>query len=102
MFEAALQLQVGFDRFALFRYLGVPGFAIDIFFQRPDTGLHREAADFYAELADSRNIPVDTDILSDVLSDRSLKSDTVHPNDAGYGRIAEALFGLLKDSGAIY
>lgn len=36
-----------------------------------------------------------------LLADNSLKSDYIHPNAAGYRRLAESLVTLLKKSGAI-
>lgn len=55
----------------------------------------------YAELAEHYNIPLGGEIITRVLGNRSLKSDAVHPNAAGYRRIAVGLTALLNDSGAL-
>jgi lysophospholipase L1-like esterase len=60
-----------------------------------------EAAPFYANIASVENIPVEGKILPEIESDNSLKSDTIHPNAAGYRRFAEALAQLLKRAGAV-
>lgn len=60
-----------------------------------------EAAPFYANIANQENIPVERTILPEIESDNSLKSDTIHPNAAGYRKFAEALAQLLKQAGAI-
>ena len=39
--------------------------------------------------------------LPAVVSDQSLKSDTIHPNAAGYAQIAQAVEQLLRDAGAL-
>ena len=55
----------------------------------------------YEALAKEYKLPLQNDILAQVLHDRSLKSDEIHPNAAGYGRIAQAVFDLLRKSGAV-
>lgn len=60
-----------------------------------------EAAPFYANIAREENIPVEGKILPEIESDNSLKSDTIHPNAAGYAKFAGALAQLLKRAGAI-
>ncbi len=39
--------------------------------------------------------------LSSILADNTFKSDLIHPNAAGYRRLAESVADLLKKSGAI-
>lgn len=70
--------------------LGVPGPALLL-----------SSAELYAEIAAERQVPIDLDVLPEVLGERSLKSDTIHPNDAGYQRIADAVEALLRESGAL-
>jgi len=67
----------------------------------PRPALLTSAPEFYAELAGEFRIPLEAEVLTSVLSDKSLKSDLIHPNAKGYRRIAEALAKLLKSAGAI-
>jgi lysophospholipase L1-like esterase len=60
-----------------------------------------ESAELYAQLAAEHDMPFDGDIIAAVESDNSLKSDAIHPNAEGYRRIAEAVYRLLRDSGAL-
>ncbi|NJR71811.1 MAG: arylesterase [Gammaproteobacteria bacterium] len=62
----------------------------------PKPGFGISVPDFYAAIATEFSIPIETEILREVLTDNSLKSDLVHPNAAGYKKIAERIAELLK------
>lgn len=59
------------------------------------------SADFYQTIAETRQIPVDLNTLPDILGDNSLKSDMIHPNNAGYQLMANNIFSLLREAGAL-
>ena len=63
--------------------------------------LVRDTADFYHELAEELGVPLEDEALEDILGDDGLKSDAVHPNGAGYRRLAEAVAELLRQAGAV-
>ncbi len=67
----------------------------------PAPGLALSPPSFYRETAKEFNMPFDEKIMETVLSDSSLKSDYIHPNAAGYKRIAESIADILKKSGAV-
>ncbi len=67
----------------------------------PKPGLFMNSADYYARLAADFAVPYEGDALPGILGDRTLKSDTVHPNAAGYRLLAQSLEALLRRSGAI-
>lgn len=67
----------------------------------PRPAIFGGAAKFYAALAKELGLAYEGDVMTDVLRDRGLKSDPIHPNAAGYRRIAERLAALLQRSGAI-
>nr|AUN35537.1 arylesterase precursor [uncultured bacterium] len=67
----------------------------------PKPGLPPAVPAFYAEIATELKVPYDDSVLRSVLLDNALKSDMVHPNAAGYARIAAVVEKLLKGSGAI-
>jgi lysophospholipase L1-like esterase len=66
----------------------------------PQFGLFLNVAPFYDEVAEESGVPYLGAVIPEVLGDRSLKSDTVHPNAAGYRMIAEAVYQELRDAGA--
>ena len=67
----------------------------------PRPALITQAAPFYAELAREFDVPYEGAIVTDVLYQRDLKSDPIHPNAKGYRKMAEAIAKLLKKAGAI-
>ncbi len=62
----------------------------------PEFGLFLNPPEFYGEIAKRFTLPYEEEIVSNLLGDRDLKSDTIHPNAAGYRRMAEALHALIK------
>jgi acyl-CoA thioesterase-1 len=67
----------------------------------PRPALITDAAPFYAEIAAEFDIPYEGKIVTDVLYQRTLKSDPIHPNAQGYRKMAEAIATLLKKAGAL-
>jgi len=67
----------------------------------PRPGLFLSSAKIYNEIADTTDVVYIEDIVPDVLGDKSLKSDIAHPNGDGYKKIAEAVYLVLRESGAI-
>jgi lysophospholipase L1-like esterase len=67
----------------------------------PAPDLSLSPPQMYREIAKDLAIPLEEKIIPAVMTDGSLRSDYIHPNAAGYRRIAEALVMLLKKSGAV-
>jgi len=67
----------------------------------PNVGLFLSPADFYEDVAVEMQVPLEDGILADLLGDNRFKSDHVHPNAAGYARLAEAVQSLLTEHGAL-
>jgi lysophospholipase L1-like esterase len=67
----------------------------------PEPAVFGGTAPLYRHLAAELRVPLEEETVTDVLRDNGLKSDPVHPNAAGYHRIAQALAALLRDAGAI-
>jgi len=79
------------------REKGVPVLLVAV----PSFNLTLDPPALYEELAKEFNLPIESRILPHILAKNALKSDHIHPNAAGYRLLAEALFKLLKKSGAI-
>lgn len=62
----------------------------------PQLGLLLSPAPLYAEVAEEFSIPLEKEALTDILSEPALKSDRIHPNARGYGRMAEAFAALIE------
>jgi acyl-CoA thioesterase I len=67
----------------------------------PAPGLITSAPSFYEKLAQEFRIPYEGKVVTSVLYKPDLKSDPIHPNAAGYRKMAEAFAALLRDAGAI-
>ncbi|OHE23588.1 MAG: arylesterase [Syntrophus sp. GWC2_56_31] len=67
----------------------------------PSPGLALSPPPFYRDIAAEMKIPIEEEALTDVLSDGALKSDYIHPNAAGYRRLAASIAALLKKGGAV-
>ncbi len=77
--------------------LGVP--ALQLF---SAVGLSSLESDpLYQQVAEAEKVPIDLKSLPEIISNRELKSDEVHPNAQGYQRLADAIYKLLKDTGAL-
>jgi acyl-CoA thioesterase-1 len=66
----------------------------------PEPGIFVNTASFYGELAEQHGIPYDDETIAAILEDALLKSDYIHPNAAGYRKMAEAVSLLISESQA--
>jgi acyl-CoA thioesterase-1 len=67
----------------------------------PEPGFTVSPPSFYAGIAKEYRVPYEGAIVGEVLKDRALKADPIHPNARGYRIIAERLAATLRESGAI-
>ncbi len=67
----------------------------------PEPKLFGGAPDFYEQIAEEMQLPLEQDIFNEVLKDNRLKSDPIHANAAGYRVVAERLAKFLRESGAL-
>lgn len=62
----------------------------------PKLGFGLQVPVLYSQIADQYTIPLQKEILVDLLSDNSMKSDVIHPNASGYRLMAEAIYDLIN------
>lgn len=67
----------------------------------PTPTLIANPPEFYGRLAREFAIPYEGGIITSVLYKSDLKSDPIHPNAAGYRKVAEAVAKLMRDAGAL-
>ena len=67
----------------------------------PKPGILLHSADFYSDLAGEFSLPFDGEIVPKIVGSPALKSDYIHPNAKGYRLLAEQVFELLVESGAL-
>lgn len=64
------------------------------------TGNLKDAA-LYQRLAEEENVPLVASVFADVLSESKLRADAIHPNAAGYRRMAEGIAAALEAHGLL-
>lgn len=67
----------------------------------PEKKLFADAAPWYEALSDRYQIPLEEEIVPDLMGRLSMKSDYVHFNQAGYQALAEAVYTKLQETGAL-
>lgn len=67
----------------------------------PEPGLFLNDADLYNNIADNTRVTFIPNLIAKILSDASMKSDPVHPNNIGYSKMASALTSTLRENGAL-
>ena len=67
----------------------------------PRPGLLVRTHPLYDELANELDVPLQANAISEILADKTLKSDQIHPNAQGYRQLAEAIEHLLRQAGAL-
>ena len=83
-------IQLSLDR-------GIPVILLGV----PKPGLFLSSFDIYEKIATSMGIIFIKDLIPNILGDKSLKSDSMHPNKEGYYFMAEEVYKILMDNGAI-
>ncbi|MEA3405737.1 MAG: GDSL-type esterase/lipase family protein [Pseudomonadota bacterium] len=67
----------------------------------PEKKLFADSAELYSQLSNEYQIPLEDDIVADLIMRPSMKSDYVHFNKQGYEALAEALYKKLIQAGAV-
>ncbi|HXF16289.1 MAG TPA: arylesterase [Burkholderiales bacterium] len=67
----------------------------------PEPVMFGDTAPVYGNVAKDYHLAFEDRILREVLFDKRLKSDEIHPNASGYRRLAQAIADLLHGTGAI-
>jgi acyl-CoA thioesterase-1 len=67
----------------------------------PKFGIMVSPPAFYKQIAEEFHIPYEGVVVHEILLNRQLKSDGIHPNALGYRVFAEAVAALLKKAGAV-
>lgn len=67
----------------------------------PEKKLLSSSAPYYKELADEHDLVFEKSIISKLIKKPAYKSDSVHFNARGYAEIANSVFKLLQENGAL-
>ncbi len=67
----------------------------------PKPGLFLSSFEVYKKIADTTDVIFLENLIPEILGNKELKSDTVHPNKDGYRVMAETMYSTLQEAGAI-
>ena len=67
----------------------------------PKPGLMLKPAELYRQVASKLDLPIEHEIIAEIESETSLKSDPIHPNAKGYRLLAQRIQTLLEELGAL-
>ena len=67
----------------------------------PEKNLFTNAHPMYEELAEQHDLIFISNIISSLIKKPKFKSDSVHFNAAGYRELAEEIYDVLQDNGAL-
>ena len=67
----------------------------------PEKSLFSSSAPFYNDLAEKYDLVFDSSLIASLLRSPSKKSDSIHFNEEGYALLAEGIYDLLLDNGAL-
>jgi len=67
----------------------------------PEKKLFGSSLDLYSDIAGDLAIPLEDDIVASLMRRPSMKSDYIHFNNKGYGELAQAIYEVMQDYGAI-
>jgi len=67
----------------------------------PGKNLFSDTAFLYHELADQYSLVLEDELVADLLRERRYKSDAIHFNEKGYRLMAQSIYELLVDNGAL-
>jgi len=67
----------------------------------PKKSLFSSSAPLYSELAEKYDLAFDGDLIGGLMRTPSKKSDSIHFNKSGYRDMAESIYQLLLENGAI-
>jgi len=66
----------------------------------PERSLFSSSAPWYPELAEAHSLPLQKNIVAKLIKQSSMKSDSVHFNQAGYRALATAIHEMLQENNA--
>ncbi len=73
-----------------------------VFLGVPEKNIFSDSADLYDELAQQYGLVYDGEIISELIKKKRYKSDPIHFNATGYQKLAERVYEILEDNGALH